>query len=1166
MKNDNFKLKNIGGNIKFKNFAFLVAFFIFPLFIFSFQFAHADIATSLISHWKMDETSGTTAADSAGTNNGTITGATFTAGKIGNGLSFNGTSDYVSVPRMNYDEITVSAWFYKNANDTVNADAIFGGWYWNSNAQLQEGFDLRFYQTAPDKLDFIIVTTNGAVKTYKVSSYNLVNSAGTWHHVTATYNKTTGEQKLYVDGVLRDTDLHPAGNTIVPYTINTDMRIGYSRINNGYFNGLLDDICVYSRALTAADITELYNYNGSCGTSSSSSIQSSSSSVQSAPAVTTNSATSITSVSTTLNATVNNNGLTATAWFQYGVDSTMTSFIGITSSQTVSDLGNIAVSSAISSLAANTVYYYRVAAQSNAGTTYGSAQTFTTAAVSSSPDWSSWKNFYAPTWGTTAVDFPAESILYAKQMGYDYIALRANDANRTLYKSNPDRAGLKFYFINPDRLQNLIPLISRGEIDTNTTYTQAQKDYIEKYFVWKSMDAFPNNIASGWFFSASKFQIHWDFQQQAVIDYVIDQIVNMAKSYETASQSFTFAGYMVDVPRLAGDFSYWDTNTSSDVYTSLNYWTGSDSGLVHGTVTYEYATYSEAYVAFYKQLNTRMRQEWPDAKWILEPYWMYTTTVSSGWISAIKDRSDRDELTPDMLSQESPTTEFVDDNRIFNSGVNITKDRVGISHRKKLEEDKNRLYAAKAGINGAWYNWFGWFNDAGATLYFTSITEVYPRLKLIRLIPNWDNLRNIPLAQRTWNNSTTDPIYSSKKNTTDPNPTSYFDSHVMYSRQWKNNKLFAVFNDAITPIKLNPGETISSIQCTDGYFIELGDCTSNFTITDTSSGKQIKLNSNIVIPTDTTNGQIKGMGYIITTGSGSSSSSSSIPTSSSSATQSSSSSSQPSSSSSSVQSSTGNTGGGGGGGGGGITSSQSSSTKRKGVKNLRARKGSVILEWDSINTSEAIKQILIYRNLSYYPVQSDTSSLIATLSDPRQTSYRDINTADNLTYYYSVFTVDSQGNSSDPATISFNSNSSSALIFTEPLSFGSRSNQVKTLQEKLSADKTLYPEGLTTGYYGSLTQAAVKRFQKKHNLETTGLADLKTRAKLNEIYGQTSAARLPDGQGQASSPQASSTTSPKSPYSSLTEAQRQEIIKQLQATLKQLLQQLLELLKKQAGI
>src|SRR3989338_5105623 len=112
--------------LKFKSLAVL-SFFIFAAFLFLLPFSQtrADIVTGLVSHWKMDETSGTTATDSVGTNTGTVSGATFTAGKIGNALSFNGTTNYVSVPRMNYDEITLSAWFYKNANDTTYADAIF---------------------------------------------------------------------------------------------------------------------------------------------------------------------------------------------------------------------------------------------------------------------------------------------------------------------------------------------------------------------------------------------------------------------------------------------------------------------------------------------------------------------------------------------------------------------------------------------------------------------------------------------------------------------------------------------------------------------------------------------------------------------------------------------------------------------------------------------------------------------------------------------------------------------------------------------------------------------------------------------------------------------------------------------------------------------------------
>src|SRR3989344_209940 len=160
----NFKLKPI--------LISLVSIFAFFFFLLPLSKTHADIATSLISHWKMDETSGTTAADSAGTNNGTITGATFTAGKIGNGLSFNGTSDYVSVPRMNYDEITVSAWFYKTANDAINSDAIWGGWRWNTDIQLQEGFDLRFYNTPnPNIVNFVVETKDSAGTVTELANY-----------------------------------------------------------------------------------------------------------------------------------------------------------------------------------------------------------------------------------------------------------------------------------------------------------------------------------------------------------------------------------------------------------------------------------------------------------------------------------------------------------------------------------------------------------------------------------------------------------------------------------------------------------------------------------------------------------------------------------------------------------------------------------------------------------------------------------------------------------------------------------------------------------------------------------------------------------------------------------------------------------------------------------
>ena len=71
------------------------------------------------------------------------------------------------------------------------------------------------------------------------------------------------------------------------------------------------------------------------------------------------------------------------------------------------------------------------------------------------------------------------------------------------------------------------------------------------------------------------------------------------------------------------------------------------------------------------------------------------------------------------------------------------------------------------------------------------------------------------------------------------------------------------------------------------------------------------------------------------------------------------------------------------------------------------------------------------------------------------------------------------------------------IIFT--LKEGDRNENVKTLQALLAADSDIYPEGLITGFYGALTKNAVKKFQKKHGLETVGFVGPKTKIKLNEL-------------------------------------------------------------------
>lgn len=88
-----------------------------------------------------------------------------------------------------------------------------------------------------------------------------------------------------------------------------------------------------------------------------------------------------------------------------------------------------------------------------------------------------------------------------------------------------------------------------------------------------------------------------------------------------------------------------------------------------------------------------------------------------------------------------------------------------------------------------------------------------------------------------------------------------------------------------------------------------------------------------------------------------------------------------------------------------------------------------------------------------------------------------------------------------PPQVAPSAPATTALLLTHEISLGATGDDVTQLQAFLAADPSLYPEGKVTGYYGSLTVAAVRRFQAKYGISQVGRVGPQTMAKLNELMG-----------------------------------------------------------------
>ena len=211
-------------------------------------------STGPVGYWKLDEPSGALAADSSG--NGRtgflLNGPLHVAGRLGEALYFNGVNEGVSIPHaavLDAYPMTVSLWMSTTAGtlgSLVNkyVPASFGGYQvFTSGGNLCAWY-------FRDASNYV---WDGSGCTLATPGFN----DGQWHHVAFIIDASGG--RLFVDGTLRMTQ--PWTGTPGATTTTQGLSLAqYPGTASPFLPGRLDDVRIYNRALSAADVSSLANF------------------------------------------------------------------------------------------------------------------------------------------------------------------------------------------------------------------------------------------------------------------------------------------------------------------------------------------------------------------------------------------------------------------------------------------------------------------------------------------------------------------------------------------------------------------------------------------------------------------------------------------------------------------------------------------------------------------------------------------------------------------------------------------------------------------------------------------------------------------------------------------------------------------------------------------
>ncbi|MCK5023094.1 MAG: LamG domain-containing protein, partial [Candidatus Aenigmarchaeota archaeon] len=210
------------------------------------QFAsslHHAIGDELVGEWKFDSDTATEVVDTSGWgNNGSYEGGLSLSdhddGVMGLALKFNGTSDYVRAAlSVSSQEITACGW--------IKPDTSFSG----KKGFINGGYQFHLWINGDGTFNYGAWTSSGNEEYKSTEIHNLDN----WFFVCVV-NKGKEYTKLYVDGQ------HEEENSLVG-DLNNITYFDFARHPNhnfSFFDGFIDDVRIYSKALTTAQIQKHY--------------------------------------------------------------------------------------------------------------------------------------------------------------------------------------------------------------------------------------------------------------------------------------------------------------------------------------------------------------------------------------------------------------------------------------------------------------------------------------------------------------------------------------------------------------------------------------------------------------------------------------------------------------------------------------------------------------------------------------------------------------------------------------------------------------------------------------------------------------------------------------------------------------------------------------------